>query len=249
MNRIYWLSRHGDGDGDADGNGKFCFWRQHKFFKRLTQQNDHECVTSAMLFCLGQAIPINIIVDNIVIIIIIIIIMLPWLLCCTAGSKYPKVNTCIACFRYQSACLPDRAGQTDWEIESRRGRQLARLLRPPSTSICVLIDALKSVEFVQFCRPSWVDSRASLIDRPAGEACKDGPSSNYLFSLQLPLCVRVLKINFERFPLNQIAWHCIYGSMGFHFAIQWYGKVARFQLRTDECKCRVSDWATYAAYA
>lgn len=78
----------------------------------------------------------------------------PQLLCCTAGSKYPKVNTCIACFRYQSACLPDRAGQTDWEIGSRRGRQMARLQRPPSTSICVLIDALKSVEFVQFCRPS-----------------------------------------------------------------------------------------------
>lgn len=141
MNRIYWLSRHGDGVADADGNGngKFCFWRQHKFFKRLTQQNDHECVTSAMLSCLGQAIPINIIVDNIVIIIIVIIIMLPWLLCCTAGSKYPKVNTCIACFRYQSACLPDRAGQTDWEIGSRHGRQLARLHgRPPLRFVCLL---------------------------------------------------------------------------------------------------------------
>lgn len=36
--------------------------------------------------------------------------------------------------------------------------------------------------------------------------------------------------------------------MGFHFAAQWYGKVARLQ-QTAERKCRVSDWATYAAYA
>lgn len=50
-----------------------------------------------MLLCLGQEIPINIIVDNIVIIIIItviiiIIVMLPWLLCSFAAQRAANIQ-------------------------------------------------------------------------------------------------------------------------------------------------------------
>jgi len=70
------------------------------------------------------------------------------------AGKYPEVNTCIASFRYQSACLPDSRAISigHAHLANTNPPSLYPSASPNTPHICLLIDALKSVEVVQFSR-------------------------------------------------------------------------------------------------
>jgi len=182
-----------------DGDGKFCFWRQHKFFKRLTQQNDHECVTSAA--ARGGVAPFPL----------------------STSSPFPPLSSLSSCDRTNR----QRQTENGWVGARWRGgkdilfhgsRQISRgkhvhcqlplsvslfarqpghfhWTRPPGLpgqhrspiAVRLYLSAYWRFEVVQFSR-SWV-------------------------AVLTPLFSRVLKINFERFSL---AWNCLTSHLRFN---------------------------------
>lgn len=114
--------------------------------------------------------------------------------CSMGDSKYPEVNTCIASFRYQSACLPDSRAISNGH--AHLGDMPHATTRPPCrpathSPIFVCLLTLWSLwKSYNFLAPNWVAALTPLC---------------------LPVC---WKLTLKDFRWHEIAWHRICGSMG-----------------------------------
>lgn len=172
-----------------DGDGKFCFWRQHKFFKRLTQQNDHECVTSASARGIRSA-PQFILVS------------------CPIASS---LSSCDRTNRQEQTALSggrekEAAAHSLIPCQISRGKHVHCLL-PLSVSLFARLPGHFHWTRPHGCPPLPFGLYLSAYWR--FEVCR----SRTIFSPRMGervvltvLFVRVSKINFQRFPL---AWNCL----------------------------------------